>query len=137
MPDAQSILTPLQIPASVKADAWDAVQNAATSDDLTARLRKLPLADSVRADLWDSAQARLGDTLPKSTIGFLGNVVTSTGRQLGNVATALAHPLTTAKGLADVAAGGINALTGDAGAADESPEARESDAKFQALAGQA
>lgn len=58
MPDAQSILTPLQVPQAVKADAWDAVNSATNADDLTARLQKLTLPQSTKADLWDAGQAR-------------------------------------------------------------------------------
>lgn len=43
--------------------------------------------------------------------GFAGNVVKSAGRQISGLATAIAHPIDTASGLLDVAAGGLqNAL---------------------------
>lgn len=53
MPDVQTILDPLPIPKSVKADAYDAYTGATSTDDLKARLDKLPLANGVKANLWD------------------------------------------------------------------------------------
>lgn len=57
MPDAQSILAPLNIPQGVKADAFDAYTSSKSVDDLAARLMKLPLPKTVRADLWDAKSA--------------------------------------------------------------------------------
>jgi hypothetical protein len=57
MPDVKSILDPLNVPKSVKADAFDAFQSAASSDDLKPRLDKLPLSNSAKADLWDAKHA--------------------------------------------------------------------------------
>src|SRR5581483_827565 len=57
MADAQSILTPLNIPKGLKADAFDAYQSAKSADDLASRLSKLPLSQSVKADLWDAKNA--------------------------------------------------------------------------------
>jgi hypothetical protein len=59
MADAVSILTPLKIPDSVKADALDAYHGAHSTDDLIPALRKLPLSDSVRADLLDAKHAEV------------------------------------------------------------------------------
>ncbi len=91
MPDAQSILTPLQIPTSVKADAFDAYTAAKSPDDLATRLQKLPLAQSVKADLWDAKNAEGGAVAapsPAQDTGFLHNA----GQLIGGVVDSL-NPL--------------------------------------------
>ena len=85
MPDAQSILAPLQIPKNVKADAFDAYQGAKSADDLATRLGKLPLSQSVKADLWDAKNAEGGavaPAAPPAAGGFWNGV----GNFLGGVA---------------------------------------------------
>ena len=100
MPDPQAILAPLQIPDSVKADAWDAYHQASSVDDLAARLKKLPLPNSVRGDLWDaksaespqpSALSRFGSGLYQSTIAPLVETIK--------------HPVDTAVGMAKTVLG--------------------------------
>lgn len=83
MADVESILKPLPVPDSVKADAWDAYHGASSLDDLTGRLNKLPLTDAVKADIWDAknSEAHFSTTVtadaPKSflqkTVHFLAN----------------------------------------------------------------
>lgn len=52
--------------------------------------------------------------------GFLSNLVTSTGQQFANVGHAIAHPIDTVRGMADIAAGGFNSLdSAENRAADE------------------
>ena len=41
------------IPDRLRADAWDAFEQATDADDLAKRLAKLPMPDAVKADLWD------------------------------------------------------------------------------------
>lgn len=122
MADAQSILTPLSIPKSVKADAFDAYQGAKSVDDLATRLQKLPLPQKVRADLWDAKNAELsastpqmfsdGDSYhePMSLGGFGANVLSSGANLLGNLGTAIAHPIDTATNVARTVIGGVQKL---------------------------
>lgn len=79
MPDLRSILDPLQIPDSLKADAWDAYTQAKTTDELKARLDKLPLANGARADLWDAKHAEMPSGSPASA------AKDTTGSVLGDV----------------------------------------------------
>ncbi len=54
MSDLKTILDGIQASDSVKADAWDAFQSAATPDDFQARFDKLPLLAKDKAALWDA-----------------------------------------------------------------------------------
>jgi hypothetical protein len=49
MQDITGILDPLQIPKSVKADAFDAYHQAASPEELKPKLAKLPLSPNVRS----------------------------------------------------------------------------------------
>lgn len=53
---------------------------------------------------WDDAEA------PRSALGFAGNVVKSGGRLVGGLYDAVRHPIDTATGIADAAAGGLRNL---------------------------
>jgi hypothetical protein len=104
MPDIQPILDSLNVPKSVKADAYDAYHAATSTDDLKARLDKLPLPNNAKADLWDAknseaaaaAPAASDDSEPKTLGGFGANLLSSAGNFLGNVGSAIAHPIDTA-----------------------------------------
>jgi hypothetical protein len=109
MPDAYSILAPLKIPESVKADAWDAANGATSADELTSKLKKLPLTDQVRADLWDSAQERLSRA-QMTFGGFVKNAGSSGANLAKNVLSAVSHPLDTISSGADLAAGALDAV---------------------------
>lgn len=71
--------------------------------------------DQQRAMAMASARMRMQQAAPapeeRTVGGFAGNVLKSAGRQVAGVAQAIAHPLDTATGLVDLAAGGLqNAL---------------------------
>lgn len=73
MPDAaQDILAPLQIPDSVKADAWDAYHAAGSHVDLTPKLMAVKgLPDSAKADLWDAKFAEVKQNIATSGQQFI------------------------------------------------------------------
>lgn len=53
MQDAESILTPLDVPKAVKAQAWDAFESSANEDELTAKIQSLPIPKEAKAQLWN------------------------------------------------------------------------------------
>ncbi len=53
MPDLKSVLDASPVDNRVRADAWDAFEQASTEDDFKARFDKLPLPENTKADLWD------------------------------------------------------------------------------------
>lgn len=108
MADAQSILTPLAIPNSVKADVWDAYQAATNGDDLTKRLKNLPLANSVRADLWDAYAANPPARPVSSDPGFLHGLVESLN-PVPALKAIFSNPLGPAAGVGDLVSGMVDA----------------------------
>lgn len=57
MPDLKTILDRAKVPDLVKADAWDSFHGAATPEEFTQRLNRLPLGNDVKAELWDAKYA--------------------------------------------------------------------------------
>lgn len=110
MADAQSILTPLAIPNSVKADVWDAYQAATNGDDLAKRLKTLPLANSVRADLWDAYAANPpARVAPESSDqGFLHGLAESLN-PIPALKAVFNNPLGPAAGVGDLVSGMVDA----------------------------
>lgn len=53
MADPADILSPLQVPQQVKADAWDAFHSATDQNDLAKRLESMQIPREAKASLWD------------------------------------------------------------------------------------
>lgn len=57
MADPASVLAPLAVPQNVKADAWDAFQNATDQNDFQKRIGALQIPQEAKATLWDMKYA--------------------------------------------------------------------------------
>lgn len=51
--DPKSVLDPISVDNTVKANAWDAYSQSTSQDDFKARFDKLAIPDNAKADLWD------------------------------------------------------------------------------------
>lgn len=71
MPDdqAQSILAPVQVDNSVKADAWQAFKDSANEREFGVRLQGMNLPQNVKADLWE-AKRKAGSQSPTQALGL-------------------------------------------------------------------
>ncbi len=119
MPDARSILDPLQFDRSLKAAAWDAFTEAQDESDFQRRMDAIDLPRNVKADLWDAKFAKPSPQpsilpflppMPKAPNAILrGDVSGEAARaqnsvMMGDYGAEFAQPLFEAKRLGDAAA---------------------------------
>lgn len=83
---AQTILSPLQVDNTVKANAWEAYNSAKNETDLQVKLMGMKdLPDSAKADLWEAKKSASGMSKEQQGMALLPNPVDQARQQLQNI----------------------------------------------------